>query len=93
MRPERRIVRRFIMTESRISHKLEGQFFGDVVQYALIKRAYAINKFLHKLFKLYGRVFFIFILFNIPIAVVVFGKLGKILKYKFFVHVFPLQNI
>ena len=81
------------MTESRISHKLEGQFFGDVVQYALIKRAYAINKFLHKLFKLYGRFFVLFLVFMIPFAVVVCGKFGKIFKYNFVVHVFPLQNI
>ena len=78
------------MTEPRVAHKFEREFFGYVVQYAVVKRAYSVNKFLHKLFKQSVRRFVIGFVRVIPLAVVVGGKSRKIVHNGLRIHIFLL---
>lgn len=50
-----------IVAESCIAYKFESQFLRIIVQYALIECADAVNKFLHKHFKLCGSLFVFFL--------------------------------
>ena len=78
MRPERGVVRRFVAAEPCVAHEFEGKFFRNVAQYAFVKRAYAVNKFLQKFFETGGCLFVLFLVRVIPFAFVVCGKLRKI---------------
>ena len=50
-----------IVAESCIAYKFESQFLRIIVQYVLIECADAVNKFLHKHFKLCGSLFVFFL--------------------------------
>ncbi len=79
MRPKRGVVRRFIMTKPRVAHKFESKFFWDIANYAVIKRAYTVDKPLNQYLKLLVGVFIFFFMRVIPFPVVVCCKFSKII--------------
>ena len=90
MRAKGRIVRRFVVTESRVAHEFESQFFRHVMQHAFVERTDSADKLLYKPFELQGRLFVLILVRMVPFAVVVFGKGGKLIEHYFVVHILLL---
>lgn len=93
MCPERRVIGRFIMAETGVPCKSEGQILRFIVEDTGVSGADLEDQFSDQFFKLRAGGFVFLLVGVIPFPAVILFQIGKISQYSFCIHLYILRFV